>query len=318
VFEQTLVMLRHSERLDQMDPEGYKNSEMGQKFPFDGPLTKAGVQLAAKVAQDLKKLHDQVGFAMIACSPYLRCLETAAEVSKLLDIPIMMDQELGEVWEKAMPKSAPPHRSPAELGQVAMDLNIQVANPMMDGALKLFGKPPLRHPEDLEAGHKRYLVRIDNYIRLSAKTKQNFILVGHAAAVAATLNIFERGIAEMEKTEYCAYIIARRQVKADATESDDEPVYAAHWSIESQRCAVSSDPPMEDYMKKTVENMHMDYVQETNEAVCARKDRRTKTDRLFDSTVKAIAAGIPDENKDTENPPKEEAKPQESAGGRRV
>jgi hypothetical protein len=60
-FSQTLVVLRPSERLDQMDPEGYKESEMGKVWPWDGPLTKAGNDLADKVAVELAALHKQVG-----------------------------------------------------------------------------------------------------------------------------------------------------------------------------------------------------------------------------------------------------------------
>lgn len=299
-FEQTLVVLRHSERWDHKDPEGFKASEEGQKYPFDGPITPNGVQLAAKVAKELQKVHSEVSFAGIACSPFLRCLETAAEVAKILQIPVMLDQELAEVWEKAMPSTHLPHRDPEELVKVCDSLGLTIANPIENGAYRLFGKIPEKHPEDLEAGHKRYLVRIENYIRLSTRTRRNFIIVGHASAVAAALNMFERGFADIEKTEYCARIIARRNVIASTDEQDEQGVYAAHWNVESKDVVVQVDKDAADYMKKTMETMHMDFVEETNTMVAKRKERRTSTDKIFDDTVKALA-NIEEEPDDSAN-----------------
>merc|ERR1719158_1659817 len=112
---------------------------MGKEYPFDGPLTKAGVQLASRVAQELQVLHSEVNFSAIACSPYLRCLETAAEVAKLLQLPVMLDQEMAEVWEAAMPSTHMPHRPPADLKVLTDDLGLRLANPVENDVVKLFG-----------------------------------------------------------------------------------------------------------------------------------------------------------------------------------
>lgn len=295
-FEQAIVVLRHSIRLDHKDPKGYMESEMGKSYPWDGPITAEGRELAETVAKELLILHREVNFSAIAVSPFLRCLETAMPVASLLQLPIMMDEELGEIWERAMPSTHMPHRPPSELKTLAVELGFRVLNPLEEnGGIKLFGKLPASHPENLEDGHKRYLVRLENYIRLSAHSKQNFIIVGHAGCVAAMLNIFERGFADIEKTDYCARVIARRRVKESAQENE-HGVYADHWDVDSKAVHVCKSPPL-DYQKKLFENMHIEFCQETKEMVAKRSERRTKTDKLFDDTIKAMAKiEVPDDD----------------------
>jgi len=178
-FRQTIVILRHSERLDHIDPEGYKASEEGKAWPFDTPLTAKGVQLAQEVARELGVLHASgASFAAVVASPYRRCMQTAAEVAKQLKLPVMIDQEVGEVWEKAMPSDRPPHRQPVDLETMSSQLGVTLKNPILpQGGVKLFGKPPQSWPETNEQGHRRCTVRVEYYIEQSALTKQNFIIV---------------------------------------------------------------------------------------------------------------------------------------------
>mmetsp|Transcript_88952 Transcript_88952/g.157476 ORF Transcript_88952/g.157476 Transcript_88952/m.157476 type:complete len:258 (-) Transcript_88952:46-819(-) len=149
-FAQTLVVMRHSERKDQVDPT-YKDSVEGKAWPHDTPLTQRGVKWARKVARELRGLHKQVNFIAIASSPYRRCMATAAQIAIEFGLPIVIDQELGEVWDKAMPSDKLPHRSPSQLEELAKELGIQVLNPPLpEGGYKLFGQPPKSWPESLE------------------------------------------------------------------------------------------------------------------------------------------------------------------------
>merc|ERR1712232_489353 len=116
------------ERRDQVDPT-YKDCEEGRAWPFDTPLTDNGIKLAQKVAVELADLHARSKFAMVVSSPYRRCMQTAAQVTKQLSLPVVLDQEVGEVWEEAMPKERPPHRSPLELQAMAKELGMTVKNP---------------------------------------------------------------------------------------------------------------------------------------------------------------------------------------------
>lgn len=286
-FLQTLVVMRHSERRDFTDPT-YKESDEGKQWPHDTPLTAKGVTWARKVGRELKVLHKKVDFAAIASSPYRRCMTTAAELAKEMDLPIIIDQELMEVWDETMPHDRFPHRSPLELMEMAKSLQIQVANPILpEGGYKLFGQPPKTWPESLESGHKRFLVRIENYIQLSADTEQNYIIVAHAPAVAAMLNIFERGIAEIDSVDYCARVIAKRRTRESTETVKEHGVYAAKWDVHSKGMKISLTKP-EPHMEKTYEKEHLEECAEAQEMVARRRDKRTNTDNLMESTLKEI------------------------------
>merc|ERR1711865_686711 len=91
--------------------------------------------------------------------------------------------------------------------------------------------PPV-WPETLEDAEKRYVIRIENYIEQSAETRQNFVLVTHADAVAAALQLFERGNADIESMEFCARCTATRPVLQTSVEDQQHGVYAQKWNVE--------------------------------------------------------------------------------------
>lgn len=235
-FVQTLVILRHSERRDQVDPT-YLETDEHKAWPFDTPLTENGIKLAHDVADELAE--KSAAFSMIVTSPYRRCMQTAAEVAKVLKLPVVIDQEIGEVWDKTMPKDGPPHRSPVEIQAMAKELGLNVKNPVLpEGGFKLFGKVPANYPEDLKDGHLRMLVRAEYYIQESEKNKQNYILVGHAPAIAAMAELFERGACEIQKLDYCATACATRKVRksqAARQEKHEESVFEQQWTVDYKR-----------------------------------------------------------------------------------
>jgi len=286
-FLQTIVILRHSERWDQMDPEGFKKSEEGQQWPFDTRLTEEGVKLARKVAEELATLHCQVQFTGCVTSPYRRCMQTAAEVAKRCNLPVMIDQELGEVWEEAMPQARPPHRSPKELQQMAADLGITVQNPLLpEGGYKLFGHPPQKWPETLEQGHKRCMVRVEYYIDQSTNTKQNFIIVSHAPAVAALTDIFQRGACDISKLEYCARVVGQRKLKAEpgdqvSPSQKTKTVFADEWTVQSEGVSFDLNIDATESVFLRGCNQHMDGVKK-------REALRSATDNALDETIEMM------------------------------
>jgi len=285
-FQQTLVILRHSERQDRVDP-GYHDSEEGKAWPHDAPLTRGhGIDLAQRVAKELAEINKEANFHVIACSPYKRCMETAAEVAKVIGVPVLVDQEIGEVRDRTQPETPSPHRSALELKTMAQDLQVKTLNPILeDGSLKMFGKPPT-WPETLDDAKNRYIVRIETYIRQSMETKQNMIIVTHADAVAAALVMFERGGADVQKMDFCARIIARRSLKQEKKGQEDHGVFAAQWKLEFKD--LGAELLHDAAMAKYYEKQHLEQCDETQQMVAKRKDKRTKTDMMFDNTMKDL------------------------------
>lgn len=75
---QNLVVMRHSERMDDVDPTWTTASER----PWDPPITESGKQMAGEVARKLRGEGRSID--RIVVSPFLRCVQTAAEVVKAL------------------------------------------------------------------------------------------------------------------------------------------------------------------------------------------------------------------------------------------
>lgn len=292
-FMQTLVLLRHSEREDRVNVN-YKQTEEGKVWPHDCPITANGVQLARDVAKEMLDLHKEVRFTVVVSSPYRRCLETAAEVAKKLKLPVMIDQEMGEVWDHEMSQDPPPWRTANQLKTLVKPLKMNVINPALEtedpvtnGGIKCFGKPP-NWPESLDDAKARYAVRIETYIERSADTEQNFLIVTHADAVAAALALFERGGADIKDMDFCARVIARRVLsKKRASQSEaSSSAYAANWDITTH--ALKLEKMDAQGLEKMYEKMHLDTCKEQGKASVKRREKRTKTDNMFDAQLGAL------------------------------
>jgi len=263
-FLQTLVILRHSERRDQVDPS-FLETEEHKEWPHDTPLTEAGIKLAQDVGSELKDKHENARFSVIVSSPYRRCLQTAAEIAKIVQLPVIIDQELGEVWDRTMPSDHPPHRSPLELVEMAKELGIDVQNPVLDsGGFKLFGKQPRQHPEQNRDGQQRCFVRVEHYIRESSKNKQNYVIVSHAPAVAAMCDIFQHGLVDIEKLEYCAMVCASRLVQKDQLDTEqklEKSVFKEQWSVEDKRIRTGLNLSNDENDHEQACNESLDWIQ---------------------------------------------------------
>ena len=99
----TVWVARHGERLDAVDENWAATAER----PYDPPLTPDGVQQARETARRLAGL----GIRHIFCSPFLRTLQTAAEIANVLDLPMKVERGacewLHEDWFAAPPVFAP-------------------------------------------------------------------------------------------------------------------------------------------------------------------------------------------------------------------
>jgi len=272
--------------------ESYATSEEGLAWPHDTPLTDYGVHLAHEVACELEELHEQVRFVAVASSPYRRCMQTAAEIARKFSLPVLIDQELGEVRDSRMPEHTAAHRSPRELAEMAKELGIKVQNPIRrNGGFKLFGKQPA-WPETVEAARQRFIVRIENYIQQSAGTRRNLIIVTHADAVAEALVMFEREGVMVERLDFCARVIAQRSIKSLAQRGAaplgdasalGPGVYADQWSVQCR--AVEAMEVRVEALRKYHEQLYLETCEQTQRLVEERQALGTESDKLFDMVL---------------------------------
>ena len=158
---QTVCITRHGNRLDFADPEWFKTAAR----PYDPPLSPDGVVQARELAQRLTAENVRHVFS----SPFLRSVETAHEVARVLDLSIKIETGLCEWlnpgWFPAMPEVLP-----------TADLVQQF--PRIDPSYR--PRVSARYPESGEWALTR---AGETAVRLAAEFCENLLLVGHGASV---------------------------------------------------------------------------------------------------------------------------------------
>jgi broad specificity phosphatase PhoE len=100
---QTLWLVRHAHRLDFVQPEWFETAI----YPYDPPLSDQGGDRAI----DLALQFSQVPIDRIFTSPFLRTIQTAAPLAKLLRLPIRLEWGLCEWlcqdWTLGFPATTP-------------------------------------------------------------------------------------------------------------------------------------------------------------------------------------------------------------------
>lgn len=96
----TVYLVRHGERLDSIDKTWYEK-ENGNKY--DSPLSDKGKEQATKLAQRL--LQEPIDY--IFTSPYWRALQTAHPVAEVLDLPLYVENGIGEWLGRSMVSEEP-------------------------------------------------------------------------------------------------------------------------------------------------------------------------------------------------------------------
>lgn len=91
----SVYLVRHGHRLDEVDKKWYEK-EKGNKY--DPPLSDEGKEQAQKLAQRLK----QEPVDWIFSSPYWRALQTAHPIAEALDMPLYVENGVGEWLGKSM------------------------------------------------------------------------------------------------------------------------------------------------------------------------------------------------------------------------
>jgi len=211
-----VAVMRHGERLDAVDPVSWYRSEAGKAYPFDCPLSAHGRRQVGNVARELAQ-RCSGRFAYVVSSPYLRCVETAVEVCRALQLPICVDMQLGEVFGPACfghwNPPGPMRRSPEEVvGFVPPDLH-------KFSPVDSIGQEPV-WPESIEDARLRMVSRVEQYAEWAARLEGvNFVLVTHGDCVGACLTLAlakEDGSMDqvVDKVDYCGYTLLERTCEA--------------------------------------------------------------------------------------------------------
>ena len=82
---------------------------------------------------------DDGPFELVVASPFLRCVETALELCRVLSCPLLLDHGWGEVHGPTVYEDEPPttHRPLAEILDVCARAGVEVLN-----TEELLGAPP--------------------------------------------------------------------------------------------------------------------------------------------------------------------------------
>eukprot|EP01137_Pigoraptor_chileana_P007412 Opistho-2@52962 len=87
-MEHHVWITRHGERMDSIDEDWEETAER----PWDPPLTDRGKEQARLTGVFLR----DEGVSHVFSSPFLRCLQTADEIAKVLNVPVMVENGLSE------------------------------------------------------------------------------------------------------------------------------------------------------------------------------------------------------------------------------
>jgi broad specificity phosphatase PhoE len=98
---QTIWLARHAHRLDFVRPEWFETALR----PYDPPLSPEGVEMSIALAQDLSRAPIDLIFS----SPFLRTIQTADPIARILELPICLEWGLCEWlcrdWTTAFPET---------------------------------------------------------------------------------------------------------------------------------------------------------------------------------------------------------------------
>lgn len=185
-------VLRHAERADIWDAVvhggRWMESDDFLKWPFDPPLSDAGIEGAREMGKRVRDFatNCEARVHVIVSSPYYRCVQTAVEICRQLGggVRIILDTSIGEVYGPCIMGD----NEPAGVVRPMEQLLTYCRFNGVELLPKTIGRWP-SWPENLRAGRLRFASRFLVYLRRSAVSHRNFLLVTHADGVASTLRV---------------------------------------------------------------------------------------------------------------------------------
>jgi broad specificity phosphatase PhoE len=306
IYRQHFAVVRHGHRKDQDKSSKWKESEEARLHPYDSPLTDVGIEAAKKVGESLNASADVAKWKLVISSPYIRCIQTAAEIARIVGVPMVLDVEFGEVFDDVyMPKSNGKlqYRKPQELQEILQkdypDVEFILAG---DGNPRLFGQPP-KWPESFPGAQVRFLERFEATSIKMIEKEQNAIIVSHGDAVMILLALLNPRV-DLKKIEYCGYFCAWRDTEAPDREKDtwkDDlwavaeglSVYQNKWNVE-----VGDNIRYSEREDSEMLNLEASGMQEHAKEHVSRYRKKVKTDKNMWTMTPAAAQSMKAATKD--------------------
>lgn len=159
-----IFVIRHGERIDHVDPFWEDRAEK----PWDPPLTITGRQQGSKTGQRLKSEGHEINF--IFTSPFLRCLQTSAQIAKEVgNPPIMVEYGLAEYLTNEWFPQKPTFSDVDEMGKIL---------PSLERNYRSLHDLDTLYPETWEAMEQRFM-RVAKLLAAYEKPG-NIVMVSHA------------------------------------------------------------------------------------------------------------------------------------------
>ncbi|CAL5191821.1 unnamed protein product [Lathyrus oleraceus] len=224
VMYQNVVVMRHSERIDNVEPLWISTATR----PWDPPLTQPGRVLAFKTGQGIRK---NLGFPIhqLFVSPFLRCVQTAAEIVIALSA---VDDAGGSVSRDDISSDPSKVKVSIEnglcemLNTIAIRINVapkdgnfsfdipQLETMFPNGTVDtnhvvMVHKELPKWEESVSEANVRYQETITN---LADKyPTENLLLVTHGEGTQVALSSYTKDVVE-HKVKYCGYVQLRRPI----------------------------------------------------------------------------------------------------------
>lgn len=230
---QHLFVMRHGERLDDADPSWVPKTDR----PWDPPLTERGKQQAWEVGKRLRT--EGWGITRVVVSPFLRCVQTAAQVVTAL---CLVDDDDSSHHAAAPESSQDAVIDPSKV-KVSIDYGLSelmngkaIRNPprgLVDSSTELHWTVPLEElhallptgsldnsvqptlsavpawGETTSAGHQRYS---DIFQSIADKfSGENVLCISHGEGVGVSVMKLLPGVV-VYGVRYCAYTQAQRTI----------------------------------------------------------------------------------------------------------
>lgn len=167
-MSQTVWIARHGNRLDFVNPEWFNTAARR----YDPPLSEDGFMQAAELGQRLKSEN----ISHIFSSPFLRTIQTANEVAKILNIPIKLEAGLSE-WHNPDWMSESPETHPQDF--------LTAEFPLIDWNYQSCVFP--QYPESKAEVCRRTAATVK---QLLDQFSSDILIVGHGASVFGVTKSF--------------------------------------------------------------------------------------------------------------------------------
>jgi broad specificity phosphatase PhoE len=216
-------VVRHADRADAIsatiEGKSWMHTADSKQWPKDPPLSDEGVKTAQAIGQSLHSLaaacsHSSV---VVACSPYLRCVQTAIGIcERLPGARLLFDLSLGEIYGPSVMGTG---EEPAAVTRSIEQLLAYCRARGVTCSPQAIGRWPV-WPEDVDKARVRLASRFLVYLKRSADVQRNFILVTHADGVAAALRVMPSHYDQVaQRVEYGGRFMASRSYAGDLSQS---------------------------------------------------------------------------------------------------